>query len=228
MKSERLFVGPYGLNILALGLLVDFSPDDSMMMDMNGDESDSDLEAELAEITGEKPASRGKPKGKVPLPMEDIERMAALCMKDLDEEADDDVDDDADLMPRIPDLAQSGNSFYEVYLADLITITTLFKNLFILWDVGVAGLASISCPTLITLEKVGAELNEVLEDDRQNKNVPSPVESKLTSDSIPQSIPTPAVTGGLEGTLVERIDMYRSAIDNAKQSGESSKIRRYE
>ncbi|XP_048377723.1 coiled-coil and C2 domain-containing protein 1A isoform X2 [Stegostoma tigrinum] len=159
-----------------LGLLVDFSPDDSMMMDMNSDESNSDLEAELAEITGEKPASRGKPKGKVPLPMEDIERMAALCMKDLDEEADDDdgdddVDDDADLM---------------------------------------------------------AELNEVLEDDRQNKNVPSPVESKLTSDSLPQSIPTPAVTGGLEGTLVERIDMYRSAIDNAKQSGESSKIRRYE
>ncbi|XP_043550729.1 coiled-coil and C2 domain-containing protein 1A [Chiloscyllium plagiosum] len=159
-----------------LGLLVDFSPDDSMMMDINGDESDADLEAELAEITGEKPASRGKPKGKVPLPMEDIERMAALCMKDLDEEAEDDdddgdVDDDADLM---------------------------------------------------------AELNEVLEEDRQNKNVPSPVESKLTSDSLPQSNMTPAVTGGLEGTLVERIDMYRSAIDNAKQSGESSKVRRYE
>ncbi|XP_060710894.1 coiled-coil and C2 domain-containing protein 1A [Hemiscyllium ocellatum] len=159
-----------------LGLLVDFSPDDSMMMDINGDESDADFEAELAEITGEKPASRGKPKGKVPLPMEDIERMAALCMKDLDEEANDDdddgdVDDDADLM---------------------------------------------------------AELNEVLEEDRQNKNVPSPVESKLTSDSIPQSNMTPAVTGGLEGTLVERIDMYRSAIDNAKQSGESSKVRRYE
>ncbi|XP_078387643.1 coiled-coil and C2 domain-containing protein 1A-like isoform X2 [Cetorhinus maximus] len=155
-----------------LGLLVDLSPD-SMMMDMNGDENDADLEAELAAITGEKPANRGKPKGKAPLPMEDIERMAALCMKDLDEEAfDDDVDDDdADLM---------------------------------------------------------AELNEVLEDDRQNENVPPPVEGKPAADYIPQSNTTPVITDGLEGTLAERIDMYRSAIEAAKQSGESSKIRRYE
>ncbi|XP_067877146.1 coiled-coil and C2 domain-containing protein 1A isoform X2 [Heterodontus francisci] len=154
-----------------LGLLVDFSPD-NMMMDVNDDENNADLEAELAAITGEKPASRGKPKGKDPLPMEDIERMAALCMKDLDEEADDDDvdDDDADLM---------------------------------------------------------AELNEVLEDDRQNKNAPSPVESKPIPDTLPLSSTISAITG-LEGTLAERIDMYRSAINNAKQSGESSKIRRYE
>lgn len=35
-----------------------------------------------------------------PVPMEDIERMAALCMKDLDEDGDDDGDleNDADLM----------------------------------------------------------------------------------------------------------------------------------
>lgn len=35
-----------------------------------------------------------------PVPMEDIERMAALCMKDLDEDGDDDADleDDADLL----------------------------------------------------------------------------------------------------------------------------------
>ncbi|XP_078090992.1 coiled-coil and C2 domain-containing protein 1A [Mustelus asterias] len=156
-----------------LGLLVDLSPD-SMMMDVNGDENDADLEAELAAITGERPADRGKPKGKAPLPMEDIERMAALCMKDLDEEAeDDDVDDDDE-------------------------------------------------------EDLMAELNEVLEDDRQNKNVPSPEENKPASNYIPQSNPTPGITGGLENTLVERVDMYRSAIDNAKQSGESSKIRRYE
>ncbi|XP_038640852.1 coiled-coil and C2 domain-containing protein 1A [Scyliorhinus canicula] len=158
-----------------LGLLIDLSPD-GMMMDMNGDENDADLEAELAAITGEQPAGGGKPKGKAPLPMEDIERMAALCMKDLDEEADDDDVDDEDE-------------------ADLM-----------------------------------AELNEVLEDDRQNKNVPSPVESKPASGSIPQllSNTTPVVTDGLERTLAERIDMYRSAVNNAKQSGESSKIRRYE
>lgn len=37
-----------------------------------------------------------------PVPMEDIERMAALCMKDLDEDGDDDGDleNDADLLVR--------------------------------------------------------------------------------------------------------------------------------
>lgn len=35
-----------------------------------------------------------------PVPMEDIERMAALCMKDLDEEGEDDegLEDDAELL----------------------------------------------------------------------------------------------------------------------------------
>ncbi|XP_067829220.1 coiled-coil and C2 domain-containing protein 1A isoform X2 [Heptranchias perlo] len=157
-----------------LGLLVDFSPD-GMTMDVSDGANDADLEAELAEITGEKPATRGKPKGKAPLPLEDIERMAALCMKDLDEEDDDDDDDvdddDADLM---------------------------------------------------------AELNEVLEDDRHSKNAASLIESRPIHDPVPQPNTAPAITDGLEGTLVERIDMYRSAIDNAKQSGESSKCRRYE
>lgn len=37
-----------------------------------------------------------------PVPMEDIERMAALCMKDLDEDGDDDGDleNDSDLLVR--------------------------------------------------------------------------------------------------------------------------------
>ncbi|XP_051898018.1 coiled-coil and C2 domain-containing protein 1A isoform X2 [Pristis pectinata] len=153
-----------------LGLLVDFSPD-GMMMDVNDNENDADLEAELAMITGQKPAVKGNPKGKAPLPMEAIERMAALCMKDLDEEdSDDNVDDDD------PDLM--------------------------------------------------AELNEVLEDDKPNMNVTSVAETKPTPDRISQSSTTAA--DGLEGTLAERIEMYRCAIDNAKRSGESSKLRRYE
>lgn len=36
-----------------------------------------------------------------PVPMEDIERMAALCMKDLDDDEDDgDLENDADLLVR--------------------------------------------------------------------------------------------------------------------------------
>ncbi|XP_069783375.1 coiled-coil and C2 domain-containing protein 1A isoform X2 [Narcine bancroftii] len=153
-----------------LGLLVDFSPE-GMLMDVNDNENDSDLEAELALITRQKPARKGNPKGKEPLPMETIERMAALCMKDLDEEdSDDDVDDDD------PDLM--------------------------------------------------AELNEVLEDDTPSVNVTSHAEKNTTPDRISQSTTAPA--DELEGTLTERIEMYRCAIDNAKRSGESSKMRRYE
>ncbi|XP_062891897.1 coiled-coil and C2 domain-containing protein 1A isoform X2 [Mobula hypostoma] len=153
-----------------LGLLVDFSPD-GMMMDVNDNENDADLEAELAMITAQKPAAKGNPKGKAPLPMEAIEKMAALCMKDLDEEDSDDNMDDDD-----PDLM--------------------------------------------------AELNEVLEEDKPNMNITFPEETKPSTDRIPQSSTTAA--DGLEGTLTERIEMYRCAIDNAKQSGESSKLRRYE
>ncbi|XP_078285675.1 coiled-coil and C2 domain-containing protein 1A isoform X2 [Rhinoraja longicauda] len=143
-----------------LGLLVDVSPD------VNDNENEVDLEAELAMITGQKPAGRGNQKRKAPLPMEAIERMAALCMKDPDEEdSDDNVDDDdADLM---------------------------------------------------------AELNEVLEDDERSMNGTRPAPDRISQHST-------SSVGSLEGTLAERIEMYKCAIDNAKQSGESSKLRRYE
>uniref|UniRef100_UPI00398E607E coiled-coil and C2 domain-containing protein 1A isoform X2 n=1 Tax=Pristiophorus japonicus TaxID=55135 RepID=UPI00398E607E len=75
-------------------------------------------------------------------------------------------------------------------------------------------------------QKETAELNEVLEDNRQNET--SPAESKPTLDAIPRPTTAPAITDGLESILAERIDMYRSAMDNAKQSGETSKLRRYE
>uniref|UniRef100_H3B0H8 Coiled-coil and C2 domain-containing protein 1B n=1 Tax=Latimeria chalumnae TaxID=7897 RepID=H3B0H8_LATCH len=85
-----------------LGLFVDFSPDGAVNVG-DDDDNDADLEAELLAITGGTPAGKAEPKGKAPLPMEDIERMAALCMKDLDEEGedDDDVENDNDLMAEL-------------------------------------------------------------------------------------------------------------------------------
>ncbi|XP_069804075.1 coiled-coil and C2 domain-containing protein 1A isoform X2 [Dendropsophus ebraccatus] len=65
-------------------------------------DDDGSLEAELMAITGDNKAARKeKPKGKTPLPMEHIERMAALCMQDVDEDVDDDVEDDEDLMAEL-------------------------------------------------------------------------------------------------------------------------------
>ncbi|KAK7165665.1 hypothetical protein R3I93_005670 [Phoxinus phoxinus] len=156
-----------------LGLLLDLAPDGGLD-DSGGNEEE--LEAELLALMGGGgggggrggPAGR-KPGGKAPVPMEDIDRMAALCMKDLDEDGDDDGDleNDADLL---------------------------------------------------------AELNEVLEDDEEQavrKAPPSPAPPQR-SHAAPQS------TTSLESRLRERLDMYQTAITNAKASGETSKARRYD
>ncbi|XP_016358137.1 coiled-coil and C2 domain-containing protein 1A-like [Sinocyclocheilus anshuiensis] len=155
-----------------MGLLLDLAPDGGL--DDSGG-NDEELEAELLALMGgggrSGPAGK-KPGGKAPVPMVDIERMAALCMKDLDEDGDDDGDleNDADLL---------------------------------------------------------AELSEVLEDDEEQvvrKPPPSPVppqrsNAALASQNAPAS---------LEACLQERLDMYQTAITNAKAAGETSKARRYD
>nr|XP_013797824.1 PREDICTED: coiled-coil and C2 domain-containing protein 1A-like [Apteryx mantelli mantelli] len=77
-----------------------------MMANDAGDDA-AELEAELLAIVGGQPDPKGKPKGKTPLPMEAIERMAALCMKDLDEEEGDDeedLEDEDDLMAELQEV----------------------------------------------------------------------------------------------------------------------------
>ncbi|KAM3915313.1 coiled-coil and C2 domain-containing protein 1B [Leptodactylus fuscus] len=88
-----------------LGLFVDFNPED-MMMGLPDDPDDGDLEAELAVLTGVKAAPKTKPKGKAPLPMDDIEKMAQECMRDLDAEEEDDDDDleDDDLLAELQEV----------------------------------------------------------------------------------------------------------------------------
>ncbi|XP_068095065.1 coiled-coil and C2 domain-containing protein 1B isoform X1 [Hyperolius riggenbachi] len=89
-----------------LGLFVDFNPED-MMMGIPGDEDDGDLEAELAALTGGKSAQKPKPRGKAPVPMEHIEKMAEECMRDLDaeEDVDDgDLEEDDDLLAELQEV----------------------------------------------------------------------------------------------------------------------------
>uniref|UniRef100_A0A7N6C2E8 Coiled-coil and C2 domain-containing protein 1B n=1 Tax=Anabas testudineus TaxID=64144 RepID=A0A7N6C2E8_ANATE len=89
-----------GKKVRGMGLFVDLSPEE-MMMGVEENLDDTDLEAELAAITGNKAAARvqAKTKGKTPLPMEDIAKMADECMKDVDEDDDyDNVEDDEDLL----------------------------------------------------------------------------------------------------------------------------------
>lgn len=160
-----------------MGLLLDLSPDGGM----NDEGNDDELEAELLNLVGGGGGggrSQGrKVEGKAPVPMAEIERMAALCMKDLDDEeiGDDDLDDD-----------------------DLL-----------------------------------AELNEVLEDDEDQPPAhappavtPTAPKVNATSHSSPPAAPRGAT--GLESQLLERIEMYKTAISNAKAAGETSKVRRYD
>lgn len=89
-----------------MGLFVELDPEE-MMMGVEDNLNDPDLEAELAAITGNQAITRGraKPKGKSPLPMEDIAKMADECMKDVDEDDDDDdVEDDEDLLAELQEV----------------------------------------------------------------------------------------------------------------------------
>ncbi|KAI4880680.1 hypothetical protein NFI96_010834, partial [Prochilodus magdalenae] len=90
-----------------MGLLLDLSPDGGLD-DSGGNEEE--LEAELLALIGGGGGGppRKKGDGKAPLPMEHIERMAALCMKDLDEDGDEDGDleNDADLLAELNDVLE--------------------------------------------------------------------------------------------------------------------------
>ncbi|NXH73923.1 C2D1B protein, partial [Hydrobates tethys] len=92
-----------------LGLFVDFNPEE-MLLGAEEGVDDGDLEAELAAITGAKvKEGKSKPKGKTPLPMDHIEKMAAECMKDLNEDEeeqadDEDLEEDTDLLAELQEV----------------------------------------------------------------------------------------------------------------------------
>ncbi|NXC16532.1 C2D1B protein, partial [Corythaeola cristata] len=175
-----------------LGLFVDFNPEEMLLGAEEGGD-DGDLEAELAAITGSKvKEEKSKPKGKTPLPMDHIEKMAAECMKDLNEDEEEEADDE-----------------------DLEEDTDLL-----------------------------AELQEVLGEERETGSCedekialePSITETENEEPELQQQVgksfmfttSLPAVTSELQQTIEKRIADYRTAISNARESGESAKIRRYE
>uniref|UniRef100_A0A8D3CPK8 Coiled-coil and C2 domain-containing protein 1B n=1 Tax=Scophthalmus maximus TaxID=52904 RepID=A0A8D3CPK8_SCOMX len=159
-----------------MGLLLDLTPGGGM----DDEGNDEELEAELLNLVGGGGGGGGgrtqgtKGEGRAPVHMAEIERMAALCMKDLDVEemGDDDLDDE-----------------------DLL-----------------------------------AELNEVLEDDEVQAPAPIPptVSPAAPKASVTSHSAAPGGATGPESCLLERIEMYKTAIANAKAAGETSKVRRYD
>ncbi|KAB0397920.1 hypothetical protein E2I00_014542, partial [Balaenoptera physalus] len=132
-----------------MGLLVDLSPD-GLMIPEDG-VNDQELEAEFLALVGGRPQALEKLKGKGPLPMEAIEKMASLCMRDPDKEEEEgtdeeDVEADDDLL---------------------------------------------------------AELNEVLGEEQKALESHPPVAQ-------------------------ERLALYQTAIESARQAGDGAKMRRYD
>ncbi|XP_029594377.1 coiled-coil and C2 domain-containing protein 1A-like isoform X5 [Salmo trutta] len=93
-----------------MGLLLDLSPDGGM----DGGGNEKELEAELLALMGGSQGKKGR--GKAPVPMADIERMAALCMKDLDDDdvGDDDLEDDDDLLAELYEVLEDDDDDEEV------------------------------------------------------------------------------------------------------------------
>lgn len=89
-----------------LGLFVEFSPED-MLLGIDETEEDADLEAELLALTGEAETTDRKPapKGRAPLPMAHIEKLAADCMQDVEEEEEEEgLEEDADLLTELQEV----------------------------------------------------------------------------------------------------------------------------
>ncbi|XP_006149459.1 coiled-coil and C2 domain-containing protein 1B [Tupaia chinensis] len=90
-----------------LGLFVELSPED-MLLGVDETEDDGDLEAELLALTGEAGSTGRKPapKGRAPLPMAHIEKLAADCMRDVEEEEEDEegLEEDADLLTELQEV----------------------------------------------------------------------------------------------------------------------------
>ncbi|XP_043734287.1 coiled-coil and C2 domain-containing protein 1B [Cervus elaphus] len=89
-----------------LGLFVEFSPED-MLLGVEETEDEGDLEAELLALTGEAGTTGRKPapKGQAPLPMAHIEKLAADCMRDVEEEEEEEgLEEDADLLTELQEV----------------------------------------------------------------------------------------------------------------------------
>lgn len=90
-----------------LGLFVEFNTED-MLLGMDETEDEGDLEAELLALTGEVRSTSKKPapKGQAPLPMAHIEKLAADCMQDVEEEGEEDegLEEDAELLTELQEV----------------------------------------------------------------------------------------------------------------------------
>ncbi|CAL9689597.1 unnamed protein product [Knipowitschia caucasica] len=160
---------------------------------------DPDLEAELAAITGGKALARGraKPKGKAPLPMEDIARMADECLRDVeDDDSDDDPEDDEDLLAELQEVVGEEDEEEEEEEEESSEAGT---------------------PNTPALQPPEAAVS---------CTAPPAAPASPMAPAPPAAPASSAAPGSLQHTLEERLCMYQTALRNATAAGDASKVRR--
>ncbi|KFP20779.1 Coiled-coil and C2 domain-containing protein 1B, partial [Egretta garzetta] len=189
-----------------LGLFVDFNPEEMLLGAEEGGD-DGDLEAELAALTGAKlKEGKSKPKGKTPLPMDHIEKMAAECMKDLNEDEEEEADDE--------DLEKDTD-----LLAELQEV------------LGVEGETGSCEDEMIAMEPSTAEPENEQPEQQPQVGKSFTFLTVLLNQCCHAAymrITNKDLESELQQTIEKRVANYRTAISNAKELGESAKIRRYE
>nr|XP_061791777.1 coiled-coil and C2 domain-containing protein 1A [Nerophis lumbriciformis] len=191
-----------------MGLLLDLNPDGGM----DDDGNDEDLEAELHNLMGGGGPQRKKRETKAPVPIADIERMAALCMKDLDEEDmdDDDLENDEDLLAELNDVLEDEEEIRPAHTpqAHRLSVTSQSSP-----PANSSGPAGLECRVLermdmykaaISSATASGESSKVRRYDRGLKTLQSMLTSVRKGKPINEDeMPPPVAVGGKASTAAE-------------------------
>ncbi|XP_035827871.1 coiled-coil and C2 domain-containing protein 1-like isoform X2 [Aplysia californica] len=206
------------MNQMGFGAMPGLEDMDAMVY--GDDDDDDDLEAELAALAGEDdgPVQRTKPKRKAPMPIADIEKMAAMGMNDFDEDVSD--TEDPELLAELEDLKEDASPAPSPSKSPHVS-------------------PEKSTPTATPPPAPQRQAAPIFEPTLPSQAfTPSPVPRNLPSPQkapspSPRPSPTPVSPAaqpsgarGMVGLLEERVNMYKQASANAKASGDSSKQRR--
>lgn len=241
MHKRKGTPGPPGRGAAAarqLGLLVDLSPD-GLMIPEDG-VNNEELEAEFLALVGGQPQTLEKLRGKGPLPMEAIEKMASLCMRDPDEDEEEvtdeeDVEADDDLLAELNEVLGEEQKTLESHAPVAQTLENL--------------LASVRKGSTIDEEDIPPPVAVGKGPTATSSHSPAPIlpgsvnlpapEPRVTIEGPPSTAPAsslgvakpqlppgPCSTGPL-AQLQSRQREYKLAALHAKQKGDTSAATRY-
>nr|KAF6479344.1 coiled-coil and C2 domain containing 1A [Molossus molossus] len=241
MHKRKGTPGPPGRGAAAarqLGLLVDLSPDGLMIPEdgINNEE----LEAEFLALVGGQPQALEKLKGKGPLPMEAIEKMASLCMRDPDEEEEEgtdeeDVEADDDLLAELNEVLGEEQKTLESHPPVAQTLENLLAsirkgNAIDEEDIPppvAVGKGPTAASNLTPAPTLPASMNLLAPEPRVTVEGPTPTASASSLGLAKPQLPPGACSTGPLAQLQSRQREYKLAALHAKQQGDTSAAARH-